>query len=93
MRLGRRPAGAAGMVWRTRVRLSAMTPTPTTDELPTDWWTAADCAAFLGITRSTWTAYVAREQAPAPERMFGRSPVWRPATIKTWAASRPRRGR
>jgi predicted DNA-binding transcriptional regulator AlpA len=70
-----------------------MTPTPTIDELPTDWWTAADCAAFLGITRSTWAAYVAREQAPAPERTFGRSPVWRPATVKTWAASRPRRGK
>jgi predicted DNA-binding transcriptional regulator AlpA len=70
-----------------------MTHAPEINELPTDWWTAADCAAFLGITRGTWTAYVAREQAPAPERMFGRSPVWRPATIKTWAAARPRRGR
>ncbi len=70
-----------------------MTPALNIDELPTDWWTAADCAAFLGITRGTWTAYVAREQAPAPERTFGRSPVWRPATIKTWAVSRPRRGK
>jgi predicted DNA-binding transcriptional regulator AlpA len=58
-------------------------------ELPTDWWTADQVATFLGIARGTWAAYVARNQAPAAERMFGRSPAWRPATIKTWAASRP----
>ncbi|MEU4623084.1 hypothetical protein AB0G04_24315 [Actinoplanes sp. NPDC023801] len=69
-------------------------PTPVNaDQLPTDWWTATDCAAFLGITRSTWAAYVAREQAPASERMFGRSPVWRPATVRAWASSRPRRSK
>lgn len=59
-------------------------------ELPADWWTGADCAAFLGITRSTWTAYVSRGQAPPSERMFGRSPAWRPATVKEWAAKRTR---
>ncbi|RBJ09797.1 hypothetical protein DRA43_03995 [Micromonospora provocatoris] len=59
-------------------------------ELPDDWWTAAECAAYLGIARGTWTAYVAREQAPAPDRMFGRSPAWRPKTVKAWAQSRPR---
>jgi len=59
-------------------------------ELPTDWWTANDCAVFLGITRSTWTAYVSRGQAPPGERMFGRSPVWRPQTVKEWATNRPR---
>ena len=58
-------------------------------ELPTDWWTAEDCATYLGIAGSTWRAYVSREQAPQPERMFGRSPAWRPATIKAWAADRP----
>ncbi|GAA0734647.1 hypothetical protein GCM10010199_54000 [Dactylosporangium roseum] len=60
-------------------------------DLPADWWTAEDCARFLGITRSTWAAYVARQQAPQPERKFGRSPVWRPATVKAWAETRPRR--
>jgi predicted DNA-binding transcriptional regulator AlpA len=59
-------------------------------ELPSDWWTASDCAAFLGITRSTWAAYVSRGQAPESERMFGRSPVWRPETVKEWASKRPR---
>jgi predicted DNA-binding transcriptional regulator AlpA len=59
-------------------------------DLPTDWWMASDCAAFLGISRSTWTSYVSRGQAPGPDRMFGRSPAWRPATVQAWAASRPR---
>jgi predicted DNA-binding transcriptional regulator AlpA len=62
-------------------------------ELPADWWTAEDCAAYLDITPSTWRAYVSREQAPQPERMFGRSPTWRPATIKAWAADRPHRAK
>jgi predicted DNA-binding transcriptional regulator AlpA len=69
-----------------------MTASVNPSELPTDWWTAQDCATYLGITRSTWTAYVSRDQAPQPERMFGRSPVWRPRTVKAWAESRPRRG-
>ena len=64
-----------------------------TDEatLPSDWWTATDCAQFLGISRSTWTAYVSRDQAPAHDRMFGRSPAWRPDAVRAWANSRPRR--
>jgi len=70
-----------------------MPTTATPAELPTDWWTADDCARFLGIARSTWTAYVARHQAPGPDRMFGRSPVWRPATVRDWASSRPRQSR
>ena len=62
-------------------------------ELPTDWWTASDCAAYLGISRSTWTAYVSREQAPEPDRRIGRTAVWRPATVTKWAEGRPRAGR
>jgi len=60
-------------------------------ELPTDWWTAEQCAAFLGISANTWRSYVAREQAPQPDRMFGRSPAWRPRKIQAWDVSRPRR--
>jgi predicted DNA-binding transcriptional regulator AlpA len=69
-----------------------MTKMPDSTALPTDWWTADQCAAYLGIARSTWAAYVSRQQAPQPERMFGRSPAWRPKTVKAWAAARPRRG-
>ncbi len=68
-----------------------MSPRAKKAELPTDWWTAEDCASYLGIASSTWRAYVSREQAPAPDRMFGRSPAWRPATVKAWEADRPSR--
>jgi hypothetical protein len=65
--------------------------------LPTDWWTSSDVVAYLTgaghrIVPSTWYAYRARGQAPAPDRHFGRSPVWRPDTIRTWHHNRPRAG-
>ncbi|GAA3250925.1 hypothetical protein GCM10010532_097870 [Dactylosporangium siamense] len=68
-----------------------------TDELPTDWWTTEDVLAYLRsagapISRVTWAAYVSRGQAPAADRMFGRSPAWRPAAVRGWQATRPRRG-
>jgi hypothetical protein len=68
-----------------------------TRPLPGDWWTTEDVLAFLAsagapITRRTWSAYVARGQAPAPDRMFGRSPAWRPGAIREWQKGRPRRG-
>jgi hypothetical protein len=68
-----------------------------TGDLPTDWWTTEDVLAFLKsagapISRATWAAYVSRGQAPAPDRMFGRSPAWRPTAVRDWQASRPRRG-
>jgi hypothetical protein len=66
-------------------------------ELPQDWWTTEDVLAFLRsvgapISRSTWSSYVARGQAPAPDRIFGRSSAWKPAAIREWQAGRPRRG-
>ena len=69
----------------------------TSAELPSDWWTTEDVLAFLRsagapISRATWAAYVSRGQAPSPDRMFGRSPAWRPAAVRDWQASRPRRG-
>jgi hypothetical protein len=69
----------------------------TTAELPSDWWTTDDVLAFLRsagapVSRATWAAYVSRGQAPAPDRMFGRSPAWRPTVVREWQASRPRRG-
>jgi predicted DNA-binding transcriptional regulator AlpA len=71
--------------------------TTTDTELPSDWWSTADVLAYLKsvgapISRATWSAYVARGQAPAPDRMFGKSPVWRPKAVKDWQAARPRRG-
>jgi len=58
--------------------------------LPADWWTAIDCAAYLGITPATWRSYVGRDQAPKPDRTFGHSNAWRPATVQNWDAQRPR---
>src|SRR6266702_643168 len=66
---------------------------PATTGLPDDWWTAGDCARFLGISVATWRAYVSRGQAPTAERRFGRSPAWQPETVKAWAAGRPGSGR
>ena len=66
-------------------------------DLPADWWTTEDVLEFLRsagapVSRPTWASYVSRGQAPAPDRMFGRSPAWRPSAIRDWQASRPRRG-
>ena len=69
----------------------------TAADLPTDWWTTEHVRTYLAsvgvpISRATWASYVSRGQAPAPDRMFGRSPAWRPKTIQQWQAGRPRRG-
>lgn len=54
-------------------------------------------AAFIGVAPRTWTAYVARKQAPAPDRReisHGHAlPVWNRATLEAWKATRPGRGR
>jgi hypothetical protein len=52
--------------------------------------TAAICRR-LGITPSTWRAYVARGQAPAPDERFGATPVWYAATIEAYERKRRRR--
>ncbi len=82
---------------RPRDRVPSPVMAETTRALPEDWWTTEDVLAFLRtagapISRVTWAAYVSRGQAPAADRMFGRSPAWRPAAIRQWQASRPRRG-
>ncbi len=64
----------------------------TNTDLPNDWWTAEDCARYLGIERGTWTGYVSRGQAPDTDHKIGRSKVWPPAVIKEWDANRPRVG-
>jgi predicted DNA-binding transcriptional regulator AlpA len=60
---------------------------------PADWWLTDDVATFLGVSSSTVRAYVARKQIPALDGMFGRSPGWKPRTIQTWHAARPRKSR
>lgn len=68
-----------------------------TSELPDDWWATADVLTYLAsvgapISRGTWTSYVARGQAPAAERVIGKTRVWRPATVKAWHESRRGQG-
>lgn len=69
----------------------------TNEVLPTDWWSVDDVLRYLAdqgapVSRDTWNSYVSRGQAPKPDRYFGRSPAWRPATIPAWHGNRPRRG-
>lgn len=78
-------------------RVTSPVMSTTGGELPRDWWTTDDVVAFLEsqgapISPATWRSYVSRGQAPAPARTFGRSPAWRPAVVREWQASRPRRG-
>ncbi|WP_139738376.1 helix-turn-helix transcriptional regulator [Actinomyces wuliandei] len=56
-------------------------------------WTTQDCAAHTDVATSTWRAYAARGQAPAPVRHVGRTPLWDPDQVRAWAATRPGRGR
>jgi hypothetical protein len=59
-----------------------------------DWWTMDDIAAYLGIAPKSARRYRSRPPAsgglPKEDRMFGRTPAWRPATIAAW--KRPGRG-
>lgn len=56
-------------------------PSPDVDA---DLWVLDDVAAYLGVTRSTVTAYRARAQMPQADGVIGRTPWWRPHTITTW---------
>lgn len=46
--------------------------------------TIDEVAEYAGVTRSTITAYKAREQMPAPDKQYGRTPLWKESTIKRW---------
>jgi hypothetical protein len=48
-----------------------------------DYWTIADVAEHWGVTPQTIRTYRSRGRGELPpaDRMFGRSPAWRPDTI------------
>lgn len=46
--------------------------------------TISEIADKLGITRSTLTAYRTRGRMPAPDLQYGRTPLWKPETIRKW---------
>jgi hypothetical protein len=53
-----------------------------------DWWTMEDIAAFLQVKIASVRRYRARPRdrggLPPDDRMFGRTPVWKPQTITRW---------
>lgn len=61
-------------------------------DLNADYWTVEDIADHWGVTVQTVRSYRSRKRGELPEadKMFGRSPVWRPSTIL--AFQRPGRG-
>jgi hypothetical protein len=48
-----------------------------------DYWTVSDVAEYWGVTPQTIRSYRSRGRGELPDadRVFGRSPAWRPATI------------
>lgn len=51
-----------------------------------------DVAARVGISTSTWRAYVNRSQAPKPDGKYDeRTPWWLASTVDAWSAARPRK--
>jgi hypothetical protein len=47
-------------------------------------WTIEDVARYLGVGTSTVRAYTARGQMPPPDGKLGRTPWWKPDTIRAW---------
>lgn len=56
-------------------------------------WTAQQCAKAWGVQLKTWHSYVARNQAPAPVRRIGRTPMWSAAEVTAVRSGRTPRTR
>lgn len=61
-------------------------------DLGAEWWTTSDVAAYLGLNVATVSAYRARGQMPPPDMTVGRTHMWRPERIVSWARTRKRAG-
>ncbi|MGW4042969.1 helix-turn-helix transcriptional regulator [Streptomyces sp. NPDC004721] len=48
-----------------------------------DYWTVQDIAEYWNVAPQTVRTYRSRKRGelPEPDNVFGRSPVWKPATI------------
>jgi hypothetical protein len=62
-----------------------------------DWWTTDDVAAYLGVEPASVRRYRTRPRdqggLPPEDRMFGRTPAWKPSTVIAWnETERPGRG-
>lgn len=60
------------------------------DETGVEYWTAGECAAYLGIAPDTWTAYVSRHLAPAAATRWHNLRVWSAREVQQWHERRPR---
>lgn len=49
--------------------------------------TLTEVAERLGLSTSTLTSYRARGRMPAPDMQYGRTPLWKPETIRRWRPS------
>jgi DNA-binding transcriptional MerR regulator len=56
------------------------------------YWTTRDVAEHLQITEATVRAYLARGQMPRPDQRYGRTNLWRPATIERWRKTIDQKG-
>ena len=69
-----------------------------------EWLTLNDVAEWLNVTYNSARTYHGRAvinrrmqrekpgDLPPPDKHFGKSPVWRPDTIRAFMANRPGRG-
>lgn len=60
---------------------------PAAPDPEADYWTVAEVAEYLGVKPETVRTYRSRNRGelPAEDKMFGRSPVWKPSTITAFA--------
>jgi Helix-turn-helix domain len=56
------------------------------------YWTVRDVANYLKVAESTVRAYLARGQMPEPDQRYGRTNLWRPATIESWRSTINQKG-
>lgn len=53
------------------------------------YWPMSHVLELAGISRSTWTAYVARGQAPQPRYRVDSVRLWSADEVQQWHANRP----
>jgi hypothetical protein len=57
-----------------------------------EWWTTTEVAAYLRVQVATVSTYRMRGQMPSPDKTYGRTHLWHPATVMDWHEKRPRPG-
>jgi predicted DNA-binding transcriptional regulator AlpA len=54
-----------------------------------EWLTNTDIAKQTGLKLETLYKYRKRNTLPEPDKMIGRTPVWKQETIDNWVSKRP----